>query len=222
MDKVSEWVKAKVKQGYSESDIRRALIDEGLDPSMIDVALGRKNPVKKDTKKARQALLMVVGAACFVIMALFGMLFLFGEDFEPQNAPPYAGSILFRDPGLGFVPSGSGFTYSRFSYVSSDMIISRVYMMGLNYTHTMFLVDDQLKKSYSSLRLEDSGESSFHGVDAKIMIYSLREGNSDKYVRNAFFDYGDYTLVASLRCNVADDEECRPLFLEILESVYAE
>ncbi|HDP73540.1 MAG TPA: hypothetical protein ENN46_01105 [Candidatus Woesearchaeota archaeon] len=220
MDKISEWVQAKLKQGFSEQEIRKALVDEGLDPGSVGLALGRK-PVKPKPKKSK-ALLIAVCLFCIGLLSFFAFVFFIHGSPNIQRTPRYNGSIYFRDESLGFVFSQSAYSLSFLSNKSNDLVVSKVFMMDMNYTHAIFLTEEQLKKSYSSLKLLDSGEMPYFGRDSKILIYLIQEGKAKRVIRNAFFDYGEYTLFASLRCNQADDELCIGIFSRILESVYAE
>ncbi len=233
MNKLDKWIKAKLSEGFSKEQIKKALSDEGFDPTLVDLVL-QNNKKTISALKNRLIILAILLSSLVVfsiviLSTLEHLPLLSAENSEPETDVIFTNQSdfnLFYDKGffvstdrIPFRIVDGALLYTNLSNQSLDIIILKISKYEEPLTEVVEFIDESINSSYASKFLRKSEELTYKNRQAFVQEYVILERNYRKIIKNLFIDFENRTLLISYKCNELDEPKCDELFIEATDHV---
>ncbi|MDN5328143.1 MAG: hypothetical protein PWP03_781 [Candidatus Woesearchaeota archaeon] len=230
MDQLSEWIKDKLSQGFSVEQVKKALSEEGFDPTLVDAVLDNK----KTVHHLKNHLILITIILSLLLISLLFLIVNLDNTLPSQEEKSLINVSfnnesrfnLFLDKGffvttdkIKFNVIDDALQYTNLSNKTLDIVILKVSKFDEPIEQTVNFVEENLNSTYPSKFLKSS-EQLYHNNHKMIRKeYVVIERNIRRIIENAFIDFDNRTLYISYKCNEEDKQQCDSLFVEALEHI---
>ncbi len=229
MPQIDEWIKQKLSEGFSKEQIKKALVEEGFDPTLVDLVTQDN---KKSISQLKNRLIFLIVILSILVVSLIILLFVFEnnpqnsdslvdknfENIETPNAFLDKGFFVSTDK-INFNLVDNDLIYTNLSNETLDIVVLKISKFEQPLDKTVENIAENMNSSYSSIFLRKSDVTMHNNHKMLLQEYVIIERNYRKIIKNAFIDYNNNTLYITYKCNEKDLPRCDELFLESVEHV---